>query len=79
MLREFLGADGSASANPLECRGLPQMDEEARRYIPQHPAAQNLYTLLREHFAKSILEAMREVLEVAVGSLSGEPDTELPA
>jgi hypothetical protein len=44
-----------------------QDDETARKVISQDPAAQNLYSLLREHANYSIQDAILQVLHAQLG------------
>lgn len=43
----------------------PMSEEDAQRFLPQHPAAQGLYRVYRE-MGDDTLNAMRKVLEYIV-------------
>ena len=52
------------------------MPSDFRDYIPQVPAAQNMYSLLVEHFGKSPLEAAGQVLSAITGYQTSAPNSQ---
>lgn len=57
---------GNFVTGEYDYRAMPQTDEEAVQYIPQWPAAQNLYRMHRER-GLGISEAMEQTLRACVG------------
>lgn len=54
------------TTDEYDYRDAPTTDEEAKRYLPQQPAAQGLFDCHRE-MGLGILEAMVEVLTAVIG------------